>query len=102
MPLPTYIRRTIYTLTILGWLVVIVAATPFGDWLDRDQASLGLLVAGVGSLKWLIRRIQTPPHELFAAGKMVGRADALAERDPDVISLDDRREGRALRLVFKA
>lgn len=97
MPLPAYLRRTIYTLTILGWLVVVVAATPYGDWVDFDLGRLAVLTAVIGSLKWLVRRMHAPAHELFVAGKMAGRAEALAERDPDVVRLDDRR---ALRLVF--
>lgn len=100
MPLPRYVRRTIYSLTILGWVVVVVAATPFGGWIDIDLARLGLLTAGVGSLKWLIRRVSIPAHEMFAAGKLCGRADTLAEQQTDVVvRLDERR---ALRMVSKS
>ena len=95
--LPRYVRRIIYTLTLLAWLVVIYAATPHARWLTDDQRALAVLVAALGSLKWLIRRMLAPAHELFCAGKIVGRAEALAEiDDEDVVRLD---EHRALRVV---
>lgn len=94
--LPPYVRRTIYTLTVIAWLFVLLAATPHTRWLTDDQRALAVLVAALGSLKWLIRRMLAPAHELFCAGKIVGRAEALAELDPDVVRLDDRR---ALRVV---
>ena len=96
MPLPRYLRRTIYTLTIMGWLVVVLAATPFGTAVTDDQRALAVLVAAVGSLKWLARRMLLPAHELFTVGKLIGRAEAIAEQDSDVVRLDERRTLRAV------
>lgn len=94
--LPRYVRRIIYTLTLLAWLAVIVAAIPHARWMTDDQRALAVLVAALGSLKWLIRRMLAPAHELFCAGKMVGRLETRAELDDSVARLDDRR---ALRVV---
>jgi hypothetical protein len=96
MLLPARIRHIVYALTAAGWLVVILAACPLGDWITQDQRSLAVLVAAVGSVKIIVRRILAPAHELFAAGKIIGRAEALAELDTDVVRLDERR---ALRVV---
>lgn len=96
MLLPPRVRHIIYALTLAAWLVVIAAATPFGDALDHDVHALATLVAAVGSLKIIVRRILAPAHELFHAGKLIGRAEALAELDDDVVRLDERR---ALRVV---
>lgn len=92
--LPRYLRRTIYTLTVIAWLVVLFAALPHARWVTDDQRALAVLVAALGSLKWLIRRMLAPAHELFCAGKIVGRAEALAEQDGTVVRLDDRRRSQ--------
>lgn len=96
MLLPARVRHCIYVLTGIAWIVVILAATPLGDEVSQDQRSLAVLVAAVGSVKIIVRRILAPAHELFSAGKIVGRAEALAELDPDVVSLDERRTLRVV------
>jgi len=55
---------------------------------------LGLLLAGVGSLATIMIRLQRAPAELFAAGKVVGKVEAMSEAadaDADVIILSDHR-----------
>lgn len=98
---PKPLRWAIYALTMLGWVVLTSRAlVPGVDHLVTDEQSrLALLVASVGTLKWLVRRMMHPAHELFLAGKMVGRAEALAETDESVIRLDERREQQHLRVV---
>jgi hypothetical protein len=75
------LRTAIYTLAILGTLVAILAATPFGEMVTDDQRSIATLAAALGGVKWIIRRMLAPAHELFAAGKMIGRMEAGAPPD---------------------
>lgn len=93
------LRKASTASTIVAWLVQIYAAViPHGPNVSEHLGRLTLLIAGTGTLAWLFRRIMAPAHELYAAGKMAGRIEALAERDDGVASLDERR---ALRIVSK-
>ena len=92
------LRRIIYTLTVLAWLVVIFAAFPVGDSIvTPNQRALAVLVAAIGSMKWLYRRMSSAPvDELYRHAKDAGRAEVLAESDPNVVSLAEHRDLRAV------
>lgn len=96
MPVPCYLRRAVYTIAIIGWLVVIADATPLDPFISENTRALAVLAAAVGSIKYLMRRMYAPAHDLFAAGKLAGRAEALAEQHADIVRLDDRRPLRAV------
>lgn len=97
MPMCLRTRCALYSLLVAAWLVVIADAIPATTQVfDDSQRALAVLVAAIGTLQVSLRRILAPAHELFAAGVRVGHARALAERDTDVVRLDERR---ALRVV---
>lgn len=91
------LRRTIYTLTVLGWLVVTFAAFPLGDQhITENQRALASLCAALGSMTWLYRRMTAAPVDLlYRHAKDAGREEALVELDPNVVHIDDLRDLRA-------
>jgi hypothetical protein len=95
--LPTWLRRTIYSLTITAWLVLAAAATPAGSAVTPPQCLLAVLIAGVGTIKFLVRRMLAPANELFYAGKAAGRLEVEKERaGGNVFRLEERRAIRAV------
>ena len=80
----------------LGWLLCIVDTVPVVGDLTSDAAGrLGLLLAGVGTLALVLDHVQRLPSEIYTAGKLVGRVEALTEHDDDdmaeVLRLADHR-----------
>lgn len=99
---PRPVRWAVCTLTVIAWIVVTAhALVPGVDdrYVTPEMARFAQLLAAAGSLRWLVGRMMTPAHELFRAGKMAGRLEALAELDDSVIRLDERREQRQLAVV---
>lgn len=87
---------TIRSITILGWLVTIFAAIPIGPAVPPDVSRLAIGVAIVGSFKYLMGKAAKPAHEVYLAGKEMGRRELLLEQADveHVVSLDDRRRVR--------
>jgi hypothetical protein len=73
------IRIALRCTTAAGWLVLVLAATPWGGVLTEPEMRLGLAVAAVGTVAVILRKSQAPADELYRVGKSVGRAEILAE-----------------------
>lgn len=97
--MPKIVRTLVTVAVALAWAVMLLDVTPASQLVNDAMGRLALLVAGVGSMGWVFRRLMCPAHELYLAGKIVGRAEVQAERDANVTNLEERR---ALRAVSKS
>ena len=95
--MPKPLRNAATTVTVIAWALMLLDVVPFGPDPSEEAGRLALLVAGVGTLEWVVRRLMVPAHELYMAGKMIGRMEAQAERDSDKVAcLDERRTLRSV------
>lgn len=95
----TIVHAATKTAVALAWGVLVFAIIPLGPDVSDSLGRLAVPVAGVGSMHLLIRHLMAPAHELFCAGKMLGRLEALQEERGNVTRLEERR---ALRSVSKS
>lgn len=78
------LRHALHTFAALAWAVLIWGATPHGDiYLPSGGARLAVVVAGVTTVTAVLLRLMRPGLESYAAGKMVGRIEALTEVDQE-------------------
>jgi hypothetical protein len=87
-PLPLAVRWSIYVLTIAAWVAITLRAFVPGvdHFVTDEQSRLALLVACVGSLKWIARRMMHPAHELVTIGKLLGRAEMQRELEAENVT----------------
>jgi hypothetical protein len=95
------LRIALWCLTGAAWLVLVLAATPYGGALTDADIRLAMTCACVGTVATLLRRLQAPADELYRTGKMVGRAEILAELAADNVTRMPS-ERPALRVVSEA
>lgn len=87
---------TIRCLTLLCWVLVIIATFPLGDHLTDDVVRLLMSAAIAGTCHFLatgLAKDNKPAIEVYEAGKAMGRAELLAEQAAGerVVSLEDHR-----------
>lgn len=92
---------TIRSITILAWAAVIYDALPWWPYLPDATSRLAMVAAIAGTCKYLSGLISKPAHEVYEAGKAMGRAELLREQaNADaIVHLDERR--KTLRKVGK-
>lgn len=90
------IPRTIRLLTAALWALAIFGALP-GGWISEDVQRIVVGGAIVGSCYIVTRHVARPAHELYEAGKVMGRRELLMEQASAdrVVSLTERRRVRA-------
>lgn len=95
--MPQYLRTAVNIAVVAAWVVMIIDVLPFGPDPSEEAGRLALLVSAVGSLEWIVRKLMVPAHELYMAGKMMGRLEAQRERESEnVACLEERRVLRAV------
>lgn len=88
------VHNTIRIVCIALWVVATINVLPDGWLFDLDPDRALFVVAGacVLSYAWIARANARPAHEVYLAGKEVGRREALREQEcENVTRLAERR-----------